>query len=131
MSEEKTYEIGGKKYVQKKLVLGQIKQLNSIIGMIQFPLNGDGKPEDITNAEMLQLLIKNDVLVKTLAVVLCPENTSLKDRNLKEIEEEIEFAVDIETGLDVVTDFFGLNNIQSLVERMENALALIKTGTSV
>lgn len=105
---EFTYEIGGKKYTQKKLVLGQLQQLLGLLPGLRF-----GSTEPL--AVMAAL---GDKLPQALAVVLIPEGVALKDKDLPALAGEIAFAVEPETAMQVVEDFFTCTPVPSLLERL-------------
>lgn len=121
----KRYEIGGKTYCQRKLVLGQVRQLLREIGGISFA----GVSLDF--AGLLALL--GDRLPRALAVVLTEEGRPLQDKDLDALAREIEYAIDLEQALQVVDDFFACNPVSSVLQRMSalvGALEIQATGTT-
>lgn len=123
MVETYTYEIGGKTYTQRPLVLGQISQLMSLMkGLII--------PHDIDTLGLVSLL--GNKLPQAVAVVLTPEGVSLKDKDVNALTAELEFEISPEQTIQVVEDFFVLNPIVSLLERLSGmtekiSKAMIKT----
>ena len=111
MTEKKefTYEIGGKKYIQKPMFLGQIRQLMNL-------MQGIVIPHDIDTMGLVSLL--GDKLPLALAIVLTPEGVSLKDKDIHSLASEIEFEISPETSLQAVEDFFVCNPVPSLLERL-------------
>jgi hypothetical protein len=105
------YQIGEKVYIQKPLVLGQIKQFLTILQGIQLPATMD---------VMGIITALGDNLPKALAIVLieAPGDVPLKDRDITTIAAEIEYLVDLETAVKVAEDFFVCNPIASLYERI-------------
>lgn len=115
---EKTYDIGGKKYVQRALVLGQIRQLVACIEGVVFP-------EDLDPRSLIITL--GDRLPRALAIVLTPENTEVRGKDLEELAEEIEFSISPEAIFEVIEDFFDCNPIVSLLESVGKMSAKIQT----
>lgn len=118
------YVIDGKKYIQKPLVWGQIKQLKAIIPSIAIPAG--------VSLDQGLVMALTDHLPLLLAVVLIPEGISAKDKDIDALAEELEFAVNPETVLQVVADFFDCNPIASLAEKLAEIIkplaARIATG---
>ncbi len=123
MREEKSvfeYTIGGKKYVQKKLVLGQIRQLTNLLDGIAIPENSD------TTAWVLALGSK---ISEALAIVLTEENASLADKDLAQNTKEIEFNIEPELVVEVVEDFFGCNPIASILGKLTGMIGNVVETT--
>jgi len=99
------YEIGGKTYIQRKLVLGQIRQLMAIL---------DGLKVDMGMSTLDLVAALTDRLPRALAVVLTPEGVAPREKDIAKLAEEIEFEIDPETTLRVVEDFFDCNPVQDL-----------------
>jgi hypothetical protein len=114
-----TYEIGGKKYIQKKLVFGQIRQLES-------ELSGITVTSETTIIQLINKLIGGGMLSKFFAIILTPEGTKLKDKNIDELASEIEFDIDIELGIKVIEDFFACNQIASIFEKLIKAVEALQ-----
>jgi hypothetical protein len=102
------YDIGGKKYIQRPLVLGQIRQLMRAIEGVRIP-------QDIDTIGLISAL--GDKLPIAIAIVLTDE-TPLKDKNIDSLASQIEFEISPETTMQVVEDFFACNPIASLLERI-------------
>ena len=105
---EKRYEIGGKAYVMKPLVLGQWVQLLELLKDVRL-WNG------MTSGDLVSAF--GSRLPKALAIALRDE-TPLKDKNLEEWAATIAFETSPEQGLEVIGDFFDLNPISSLLEKI-------------
>ena len=114
------YTIGEKTYVQKTLVLGQIRQLTE-------HLKGFSLPKGRNIFEIVQAL--GDRMPIALAIVLTEEGGLLKDKDLDKIAGEIEFSIDIETTTKVIEDFFELTPILSIFERLGETMK--KTGMEI
>ncbi len=116
--EKFTYTIGGKKYVQRPLVLGQVNQLMQLLKGMVIPERLD---------IMLLISLMGDRLSKALAIILIEDGcTSLKDRDLDVLAAEISFNVETETAIKVVEDFFDCNPIVSLLERLSGMTEKIR-----
>lgn len=115
---EKEYTIGGKTFVQRALVLGQIKQLAEVLTGVSVPVTAN-----------LTILISalGDRLPRAMAVVLTEKDKLPKDKNL---DEETEFHIwnlDSQVLKEVVTDFFGVNPISFVLEKLtENMKKITK-----
>ena len=114
MSEKFEYIIDSKKYIQRPLVWGQIKQLKAVLPSLAIPA---GVP-----LEQGLLLALTDHLPLLLAVVLIPDGISPKDKDIDVLAGELEFAIDMETALKVVADFFDCNPITFLADTLEGIL---------
>jgi len=99
------YEIGGRKFVQKALVLGQVKQLISVI-------RGTVIPSVISSQSLVIAL--GDKVSEVLAIVLSEEGVSLKNKKTKEVQELLEENLSIEGSIKMVEDFFDCNPIASI-----------------
>jgi len=108
MSEFK-YDIGDKAYIQKPLVLGQIRQM---IECLKGTTIQSFRPLEIFN----QL---KDRMPMLLAIVLTGEGKSPRDKNLEEMAEEFEFSINIGTAIEVIEDFFDCNPTASVMEKLE------------
>lgn len=109
MPEKFEYEIGGKKYIQRPLVLGQINQLMKL-------LQGVVIPSGVDTLALVSSL--GDRLPRAIAIALTPEGASLKDKDINALAEELEFEISPEQTLQVVEDFFVCNPIPSLLEKI-------------
>jgi len=111
------YIIGGKKYIQRPLVIGQLKQLSKLLKDVVIS-------SEVKAAELVEAI--GDKLPEAIAIVLIPEGVDIKDKNIEEIVKELEFQVDIETAVKIVEDFFDCNQVSSLLKRIQNALKATK-----
>lgn len=103
------YEIGGKAYIQKPIVLGQIRQLTNL-------LKGVVMTGDINAAGLISVL--GDKLPQAIAIVLNPAGEHLKDKDVNALAKEIEFEISPEQAIEVVNDFFTCNPIPSLLQKV-------------
>lgn len=111
---EKKYTINGKPYYQRKLVPGQMQQLCAVLNLVSGSrlagLRGSG---DI-------IIALGSRLLTVVAIVINPEGVKLKDKKLVQIEAEL-FEADIDI-MEIIADFFTLNPIDSLLEKLSGKL---------
>ena len=100
------YQIGDKTYIQKTLVLGQIEQLMNL-------LDGLTLPAQFTPAGVIAAI--GERLYPALAVVLTEEGQPLSGKDLSALGEAIKWAIEPETAVEVIADFFDCNPIASIV----------------
>lgn len=105
---EYRYEIGGKVYVMKPLVLGQVQQLMRVLENVRF----------IGFSPLEVLTALGAKLSEFLAVVLTPEGTLLKDKDVRKLAEELEQNATLEDALRVLEDFFDCMQITSVFQRI-------------
>lgn len=109
IKEKYKYEIGGVVFWQEKLRLGQINQLISLLKEVNIP----------TEATAIKLITAlGDKLPLAIAIVLHKPEVKLKDKDIKEVADEIEFEMSPELALEVIEDFFDLTPISSLLEKV-------------
>lgn len=124
MMQEKEYAIGGKTYIQRPLVIGQVKQMAGILGGLQIPRNG-------SVSELIDIL--GAKLMPAVAVVLTENAKSPRDKDIEALAAELEFTMTPEDLVRVIDDFFVLNPISSLLERIgaltENGTEAVRTLT--
>lgn len=111
------YDIDGITYIQRPLVFGQIKQLSTLLGGVTIDLN---------NAAEGLLQVVGDHMPQALAIVLTPEGTRLKDKDLTELADTLEFAITAEQIVQVVDDFFTCNPVVSILNRLGQTTGVIK-----
>lgn len=116
MAQEFTYEIAGKQYYQKPMVLGQWRQFLDVIKGLSIPGNVD--PWGLAN-------LLGDNLPLALAVVLNPEGVALKDKDLPALADELEFSIEPDTVVQVIEDFFACNPLPSILERLSQAAGIL------
>lgn len=116
---EKTYDLGGTTYVQRPLVLGQIRQLLEQL---------DGLTFDAAAGVAAIVSALGDRLPLALAVVLTPEGSSPRGKDLPALADEIEFGISPDQVLEVIEDFFGCNPVASLLERLTGMMQTLGSG---
>lgn len=109
---EKKYDCGGKTYVQRPLVWGQWMQLMDVLKDIQLP-------NVIEPAVLINVL--KDRLMPLLAIVLTEEGQPVKGKDLSALADELSFVLTPDQIFDVVSDFFDINPMHSLLEKLKNA----------
>jgi hypothetical protein len=113
---EYRYEIDGKIYIQRPLVLGQTSQMIETFADINIP-------SDVDTIGIIKLL--GDKLPDALAVVLREENIALKDKDISTLAEILRESMSIQTAMEVIDNFFGLNPIASVFEKLTGMMAQI------
>ena len=109
--EEKKYQINNKTYIQRPLVLGQVRQLLSC-------LKGVELPESLNPLTIATAL--GDRLARTLMVLIFEEGKSPKrtDKELSELAEEIEFQMALEIVMEIIVDFFECTTVSALLNSL-------------
>jgi hypothetical protein len=103
------YDLGGKRYTQRALVLGQLQLLIDVLKECAIPVG----------ASVLQIVeALGDRLPRALAVVLVPEGVAIKDRDLEAEISDIINNMDITTAVGVIEDFFSCNPLYSIFDRL-------------
>lgn len=106
------YDIGGKKYIQKPLVLGQLQQLLKLLEGIKID----------TPTPMGIVTALGEKLHKALAIVLIPDGVSVKDKDIEALADELAFEADIDVAVKVIEDFFACNNLGLLLQRVAKVI---------
>lgn len=117
--EEKRYRIGEKIYVQRPMVLGQLRQLFGVLKGVSIAV-----PIDAINL----IAVLGERLPRALAIVLSPEGVHPKDKDLEALALEIEYAIPLDQVVEVVEDFFGCNPLPLLLEKMGRVAGAIGTA---
>jgi hypothetical protein len=114
MDEKKqtTYKIGDKTYHQRPVVIGQARQIsNAIKGMsINY-----SDPFSVINSV-------GDKIVELVAIVLIPDGVELKIKNLDKVIYDIEWELSPELAIEIVTDFFIINPLSLISEKVTGAI---------
>lgn len=117
------YEIDGKKYIQRRLVLAQVKQLSELLGQIFLPTDGS----------MLGIVAAlGDKLGRALAIVLIPADTplqtpddikkALQGKDLDKLTSEFDFAVETDMSslaVEVVNHFLDCNQLSLVFQQID------------
>lgn len=126
------YQIGTKTYIMKPLVLGQVKLISNLL-KDRFPDTGN-----LADKTVLDLVNEiQDILPEAFAIILIEKGSEadtdsrkLKDRNLKEIAEEIEFCLDLDVAIEVCNDFFVCTPLISAFQTLMG-MVMPKLGANV
>ncbi len=112
------YEIGGRKFVQRPLVLGQLDQILNLLAGIKFPNVSDIRA-------VVAILAGEDLMARALAIVLCEADKGPRDKDLEALTEFMKENADLVTTLAVVEDFFDLTRPESVFGKLaEMGIAL-------
>lgn len=111
------YEINGKTYFQKPLVLGQLVQLSDFFESLS----------DVPREATINGLIKTlgDKLPLAIAIVLCEEGKSLRDKDVKALATEFAEHLSLEVAGRIVEDFFVFNPPTSLSGFLERTAVAV------
>jgi hypothetical protein len=120
MSEQK-YTIGDKIYVQRPLVLGQVKQLIDLLRGTTIPANAGA-------VELIETL--GESLPLALAIILTEEGKSPGGKDLPALADDLEFSIQPEMALDVIDHFFALNPMSSLLKRVGEMMGKVMKTTT-
>jgi len=98
---EKKYEIGGKIFIQRPLVLGQWKQVMELFA-------------EMREADPLDIFAHP----RCIAILLTEKGVNLKEKDLEASAEFIEQNIDAMISLDVVNDFFDLSPVHLFSQKL-------------
>lgn len=107
--EEKKYVVGGKSFVQRKLVWGQAKQLIREIEGVELP--SAFSPKDV-------LKVLESRIPKLITIVLIPEGESARTKKNEEMLEFFEWEMSLEQTMEIIEDFFVCNPIPSWLDKV-------------
>jgi len=107
----KNYEIGGINFEQRRLVLGQWRQLRAELEGLELP------PGDFLRS-LVTALEQAGRLDRALAIVLTPRGTSPKDKDVGALAEQLEYAITPEQIAEVLADFFTCNPVSSILSQL-------------
>jgi hypothetical protein len=115
---DKIYETGGRRYVQRPILLGQIRLLLPLV-------SGIAVHPDMSELDLISQL--GDRLPAALAIILVEESAAdlraaMQSEALSARTEDLAWSVGPETALEVITDFFELTPISSIGAKIAAAL---------
>ena len=119
--ELKKYEIGGKKYTQQKLVLGQVQQMIALLAEINWPA--------VLSAPAI-LMALGDKGPDAFAIILNPAGVSPKEKDRTAMAEVFKESLDLELATEVIEDFLSCNRIASLSKKYKEMAANLGFGKS-
>lgn len=96
---EQKYQIGGRTYVQRPLVLGQWQQLMDVAATVQLPAVLDMTAMTIALGKKIQ---------DALAVILTEEGQKPENKDLAEVAKHLQFNIDGEMITEVIDHFLEL-----------------------
>lgn len=111
----KKYNINGKTYVQKSLVLGQWEQLIPLLDKFNFA--------EFTAAGIIREM--SSEIYQALAIVLIPEGIRIKNKDIAALADEFAEEMPLEILMEILEDFFLFNRISSLASKFKNLTDLI------
>jgi hypothetical protein len=107
------YEINGKKYIQKPLVWGQVRQFQSLLKEVVWPT-------EFTIVTFMEVF--SDQLPQFAAIIVSEEGKLLKEKNIDGLTVEFEEFLDIGTSVKMVEDFFDCNPIDSILKSLSGMM---------
>lgn len=116
---EKEYVVGERTYVQRPLVLGQIRQLINELGSMGIDPTSDKKT-------LVATIVASDKLERVLAIVLTPKGEAVRDKDLAALAKDLEFDLTPEQIMAVVDDFFDCNPTVSILEKLIGIFRKVK-----
>lgn len=111
------YEIGDRKFIQKPMVWGQVKQFQSLMKDIVWP-------DEFNVFTFMDLF--SDQMPEFVAIVLQEVDVDLKNKNIESLKNEFEEFLDIATSIKVVEDFLDCNPIDSILKSLVGMIRKIK-----
>lgn len=123
------YEVNGNRYLQRRLVYGQIIQLNEVVKGIRFPVRpnpaGPEQPPVVSMVPADWVEALGATLIEVLGVALIPEDGKLEDKDPAALARELRWSLDAETTMQAAEDFFDCNPLSSLSDLGERATRLL------
>lgn len=108
------YEINGRAYTQRELVLGQLLELlGAVAGLAIVELSVAGVLAGV-----------GDRLPSLLAIVLIPEGQGVEQRDLRQAEDDLRSAP-LSLLLRMVTDFFAVTRPSSLLSDLAGVIETV------
>lgn len=114
---EMKYEISGKSYIQKPLVLLQIIQLLEVLRDTTLV-----EPPTVENI----IASLGDRLPQLLAILLTAEGESLKSKDLLTLADELEYSVEAEMVFEIIADFFICNQVKLVMMKFAGMIIKVR-----
>lgn len=122
VSEVKSYNIGGRVFEQRELVLAQWRQLTALLEGVEIPAEGDMVRALVAGLET------HGRLDAALAVVLTERGSSPRDKDRAALARELEAQITPQHVAEVIQDFFTCNPVSSVLDRLSGMLGLLLIG---
>lgn len=113
MEKENRYEIGGKTYVMRPIVLGQWRQLLKALQGTKIP---------VTNDILVLIDALADKIPELLAIVLREEGIPLQSKDMDKMAVDLDFSIEPNQLLTVIDDFFSGNEISSFLNEISTRI---------
>lgn len=110
------YTIGGRHYTHRPLVLAQWEQLIELLKGTNIPLR---------SGVMGMITALGDKLPQALAVCLTEEGKSPKDKDVEALAQEIRYALTAEMAMEIIDDFFALNPLPLILEKLAGTIQIL------
>lgn len=121
----KTYEIGSKSYRQEAIVLGQLGKLTDLLQGLQIDVGG--------TAPQVLFALQGKV-PDALAIVLIADGEDVRqamtDEAVADRADALAWSLTPEKAVEVIEDFFDVNPISSIGEKIRKALAGMRAATA-
>jgi hypothetical protein len=112
---EKKYDIGGKTYIQRPLLVGQLESLMERASSLTIT---SLDPKSVIHA-------LGGKINYILATIMIPEGVPVKKRDIDAIEEQLDEYLDLKTATEIVTDFFVFNPASLLLGTIKEMVARV------
>jgi hypothetical protein len=109
------YQIGGRVYLQRPLVLLQIEQLVEIINPAMFADLGEPTATGIVR-------VLGSKIAAITAIVLIPQGVEVDERDMADMTAHLRKHLDIAMAGRIVDDFLSCNPISSVFDRLSGFL---------
>ncbi len=108
------YKIGERTYTCKKLVLGQLAQLEDLFKLLA--------GVQLSNMSDLFSVLGKE-MPKLLAIILSEDGKPLKNKDVKELQEYLEEHLELDVALEILNDFFVLTPLPKLIEKVTTLIS--------
>lgn len=121
--DHKTYEVRGVIYEHRPQVLGQLKQLESLLVDVSIPAGAGATG---------MIFAIGDKAPRALAILLTEKGMSPEDKDLNALAKEMEWGITLEQTMEIADDFFSINPLSlafaKIVGMMERFTAQMLDG---
>ena len=111
------YEIEGRKFVQRKLVWGQLQQLMDLLE--GFEIEGEANVADLLKA-------LGDKIPNAAAIVVIEEGQPLKQKDVAALSDFFEENLPVDLSIQMVEDFFVCNPTDLLLRKFANLIGVFQ-----